>query len=106
MKDSLKRRPRTGRAPRDVLGRLPDELARKLAVLHDAPPGIAESTIALLPFGSRCALVAYGVIERIPQEPDEPGEIEITPLGWAVVQFAARRAQSAVAASASASTAR
>ena len=35
---------------------LNDDLVRKLALLHDAPPGIAESTIALLGFGTRALL--------------------------------------------------
>lgn len=71
------------------LAHLPDGMVRKLALLHDAPPGIAESTIALLPYGSRSALIAYGFIRRLSEDPDDLEEVEITPAGWQAIRAAA-----------------
>jgi hypothetical protein len=74
---------------------LPPDLVERLALLHGAPNGIAESTIALLPYGSRSALAAYGLIEPIPERPDQATEIRITGEGWAVIRAAAARARAA-----------
>lgn len=74
---------------------LPPDLVERLAVLRGAPNGIAESTIALLPYGSRSALAAYGLIEPIPEQPDQAAEIRITGEGWAVISAAAGRSRAA-----------
>jgi hypothetical protein len=70
----------------EVLRGLPVDLVETLALLHDAPGGMAESTIALLPYGSRSALAAYGVIQSVPGEADQAAEITITELGWSVIE--------------------
>jgi hypothetical protein len=69
---------------------LTNELVDVLAVLDDAPPGLAEATIALLPFGSRTSLVAHEVIERMDGGSGEAVAIRITARGWAVIAACAR----------------
>jgi hypothetical protein len=68
-----------------VPGGLPEDLIEDLALLHDAPAGIAESTIALMGFGSRSILEAHGLIERVA---DTPAQIRITPRGRKVIRAA------------------
>jgi hypothetical protein len=67
---------------------LSDDLVRKLALLHDAPPGIAESTIALLGFGTR-ALLAEIDPPLVEMSEDRPVQITITPEGWRVIEACA-----------------
>ena len=83
--------------PTEIPSGLPSELLDKLALLRDAPAGIAESTIALLPYGSRSALAAYQLIERIPAEPHQASEIRITDRGRALIEVCAERMSAAPA---------
>jgi hypothetical protein len=69
---------------------LTDELVDVLAVVDEAPAGIAEATIALLPFGSRSSLVAHGVIERMDGGSAEAVAIRITDLGWVIIAACAQ----------------
>jgi hypothetical protein len=64
----------------------PQELIATLAGLHDAPAGIAEVVIASLPYGSRRALVVYGLIEPIPAARDAATEIVITAKGRLAIE--------------------
>jgi hypothetical protein len=68
---------------------LNDDLVRKLALLHGAPPGIAESTIALLGFGTR-ALLAGSSPPLIEMTDDRPVRITITAAGAKVIEACAR----------------
>ena len=75
-----------GRSGKDVdidllLSELPPRLVTTLAVLHEAPPGVAEITIQILPLGSRIALVSYGLaVERGISGKSGLGELQLTPL--------------------------
>ena len=71
---------------------LTDELVDVLAVVDDAPPGFAEATIALLPYGSRSSLVAHGIIERMDGGSGDAVAIGITAEGRAVIAACARPA--------------
>lgn len=68
-----------------------DDLIRKLALLHEAPPGIAESTIALLGLGTRAALEASDppVIHTT-----EDGLITITNAGRQIIERCAALVES------------
>jgi hypothetical protein len=57
---------------------VPDELKRDLALLTDAPHGVAESTVALMSFGARALLEGAGLIAV---SAEEPAAIEITEPG-------------------------
>jgi hypothetical protein len=72
----------------DIPLELNDDLIRQLALLDDAPPGIAESTVALLRFGARAMLEELGLVELCGERP--PFKITITPYGWDVIQKCAR----------------
>jgi hypothetical protein len=80
---------------------LTDELVDVLAVLDDAPHGLAEATIALLPYGSRTSLVAHDVIERMDGGSGEAVAICITDRGWSVIAACARARHQAPRAAAS-----
>jgi hypothetical protein len=69
---------------------LTDELVDVLAVVDEAPPGLAEATIALLPYGSRTSLAVHGVIERMDGGSGEAVAIRITTEGRAVIAACAR----------------
>ncbi len=69
---------------------LTPELVDTLRLLDDAPPGVAEATIALLPYGSRSNLAAYGVIGAVPDRKDAAAAISITPYGREVIAACAR----------------
>jgi hypothetical protein len=73
---------------------LNDDLVRKLALLHDAPPGIAESTIALLRFGAR-TLLAESDPPLIEMSDEKPVQITVTPEGRKVIEACARWVQEA-----------
>jgi len=68
---------------------LPADLAKALSLLEGAPDGIASSTLALLPYGSRRLLAAAGLIGPVPQGLERAGEISITRLGRAVIAASA-----------------
>lgn len=74
-----------------IPGGLTPELVQTLAMLEDAPPGIAEATIALLPYGSRSNLAAHGIIGGIPTRKDAAAAIRITDYGQQVIAACARR---------------
>jgi hypothetical protein len=74
--------------PRGLTGDLVDTLC----LLDDAPPGVAEATIALLPYGSRANLATHGIIEAVPprRQRDEAADIRITAYGQEVIAACAR----------------
>ena len=80
--------PANARSPRDIPLEFNEDLVRQLALLSDAPPGIAESTIALLGFGARALLTELDLIE--PSGDGPPFKITITPHGWHVIEGCAR----------------
>jgi hypothetical protein len=67
-----------------------DDLVPKLALLHGAPPGIAESTIALLGFGTRALLADACEPPLIEMSGERPVEISITSAGTEVIAACAR----------------
>lgn len=79
----------------DVPLELNEGLVRELALLSTAPPGIAESTIALLGLGARAMLEQLDVIELGGERP--PFVITITPHGWRVIHGCARWVDQATA---------
>lgn len=74
-----------------IPGGLTPELVRTLAMLENAPPGVAEATIALLPYGSRSNLAAHEIIGSIPARKDAAAKIQITDYGKQVIEACARR---------------
>jgi len=68
---------------------LTPRLIEVLGVLENAPPGTAEATIALLPYGSRTNLVAHGFIERMHGGIEDAVEIQITEAGWDAIHACA-----------------
>jgi hypothetical protein len=70
-----------------------EDLVRELALLSDAPPGIAESTVALLRLGARALLEELDLIELCGERP--PLKITITPYGWDVIDKCGRWAEQA-----------
>jgi hypothetical protein len=76
------------RSPRDIPLEFNEDLVRELALLSDAPSGIAESTIALLGLGARALLEELDLIELCGEAP--PFKITITPHGWHVIEGCAR----------------
>jgi hypothetical protein len=75
-----------------IPGGLTPELIETLCLLHDAPPGVAEATIALLPYGSRSNLAAHGIIGGIPARKDAAAAIRVTEYGRQVFAACARHA--------------
>ena len=74
----------------EIPGGLTPDLVETLCLLDDAPPGMAEATIALLPYGSRSNLAAHGIVAAMSADKGEPTEIEISPYGWQVIAACAR----------------
>jgi len=68
---------------------LGDRLVGVLGVLDGAPPGMAEATIALLPYGSRVNLVGHGLIEPMHGGVGDAVEIRITEQGWETIHACA-----------------
>ena len=69
---------------------LTTELIDLLGLLHRAPPGMAEATLSLLPYGSRTSLVAHGFIEKMDGGAEDAVEIQITDAGWDVIGACSR----------------
>jgi hypothetical protein len=67
------------------------EQVETLCLLDDVPPGVAEATIALMPFGSRANLAAHGIIAAVSTDSGAATEIDITPYGAAVIAACAER---------------
>lgn len=72
------------RSQRDIPLEFNENLVRELALLSDAPSGLAESTIALLGLGARTLLQELDLIELCGEAP--PFQITITPHGWHVIK--------------------
>jgi hypothetical protein len=82
---------RSATEPRfEIPSGLTRELVETLGLLDGVPPGVAEATIALLPYGSRTSLVVHEIISSVPDDAGEAGEIDITPDGWKVIAACAR----------------
>jgi hypothetical protein len=65
-----------------ALSELDERLRTTLAFLNGADDEVAELTLTLLPFGSRSALVGYGVIEsNVTRANDEPVKVKLTSFG-------------------------
>ena len=77
----------------EIPGGLTPDLVETLCLLEDAPPGVAEATIALLPYGSRSNLAAHGIVGRISADRGAATAIEITEYGWSVIAACAQRAE-------------
>src|SRR5688572_3432792 len=77
----------------EIPGGLTPDLVETLCLLEDAPPGVAEATIALLPYGSRSNLAAHGIVGRISSDKGAATDIEITSYGWQVIAACARRVE-------------
>lgn len=82
-------------AQSDVPQQLNEELVRQLALLSGAPPGIAESTIALLRFGARTVFEELEMIELSGAR--RPYKITITEHGWHVIDECAQWVATATA---------
>ena len=61
---------------------LPAALAETLRLVRDAPPGVAESTLALLPCDERRVLAARGILHGPADAGAGAADIHITELGW------------------------
>ena len=70
---------------------LPADLIEMLSLLADAPAGVAESTIALLPYRTRQASLARSLIQSDSESPGAASMITITARGWALIQACAHR---------------
>lgn len=71
-----------------------NDLVRRLALLRDAPPGIAESTIALFPFGTR-AILQENDPPLIEVSDHDTAEITITPTGHQIIEACAKYVENA-----------
>jgi hypothetical protein len=69
----------------EIPNTLNHDLVRTLALLQDAPPELAASTIALLGFGTR-VLLAESDPPLIDMTDERPVQISITPDGWRVIE--------------------
>jgi hypothetical protein len=79
------------RTVEEVLPSLTPDLKSTLAILDNAPPGIAELTIATLGLGSRLTLRGLGIVQF--DEGDVEGtSLKITKLGREVITECARNA--------------
>lgn len=74
-------------SPTEIPLELTNQQVRDLALLNDAPRGVAESTMALLRFGARTLFEELGLI-AITEE--QPRRIEISEEGWRVIQACAQ----------------
>ncbi len=70
---------------------LPTDLVRVLALAHDQPPGVAETTLGSLRYGSLVALHTEGIIDGVPETPDGVCKTLITKKGWRIIEAAAER---------------
>lgn len=80
----------------DAVQFLTPDLLEFLADLYEAPRPIAQGAIQLLPFGSRTALLATGLVVARPDS-DSParGEcLQLTDLAFEVMEMAATAAES------------
>jgi hypothetical protein len=68
---------------------LSPDLVLVLGALKGAPPGMAEATIGLLPYGSRVNLVGHGLIEPMHGGAQDGVEITITECGWETIHACA-----------------
>ena len=66
----------------DAVGGFGPEIAAMLRLLRGASPGIAESTLALLPCAARRDLAAHGLLDPRADAGAGAADIHITPLGW------------------------
>lgn len=69
---------------------LTPELLEFLADLHGSPASLAQAAVQLLPFGSRSALLATGVVTSSGGGSGRAGEegLRLTPLGFEVIALA------------------
>jgi hypothetical protein len=80
-----------------LLEEMPPELRATLAHLNAADDHVAGLTLALLPFGSRSALVGCGIIQsEVRERSDQPVEVRLTPFGREVIAACALHATSEV----------
>lgn len=81
--------------PTDILKGLPDRLISTLAGLQGAPPRVIEATLQLERFGSRAALLAYGIVEEDLESDATTGRkrLTLTLTGREVIATAALRAE-------------
>jgi hypothetical protein len=76
-----------------LLDALDPDLRRTLAHLNNADDQVAALTLALLPFGSRSALVGYGIIEsNSSSESDQAVEVRLTSFGREMIAASALHA--------------
>lgn len=76
-----------------LLDALDPDLRRTLAHLSNADDEVAALTLALLPFGTRAALVGYGIIELISSsESDQAVEVRLTSFGREMIAACALHA--------------
>lgn len=71
-----------------IPGGLTEELVRQLALLSDAPAGVAESTLALMGFGTRSVLADRNP-PLIEMSDSTPVRLTITPAGWDAIRACA-----------------
>jgi hypothetical protein len=80
-------------AAEQALEYLTPSIRTTLAALCEAPAGVAESVVQLMPFGSRAALAETGVVAFASANADDPSDVSgpgrITDLGYAVIELAA-----------------
>lgn len=74
----------------EVVEYLTPELLEFLADLHGSPQSLVQAAIQLLPFGSRSALWATGVVSSDGRGSGPDGEegLRLTPLGFDVIALA------------------
>jgi hypothetical protein len=73
----------------EVVEQLPSRIVGLLSVLHAADDDVAELTIGTLPFGSRSALAAYGIVTAAGTTGEGPVEVRLTPFGREVIAVCA-----------------
>jgi hypothetical protein len=78
-------------AVEEALDGLPNDALHALAVLYNAPDGVAELTLVGLPYGSRSALKSYGAIETNASSAEEVAEVRVTPFGQQLIEAARNR---------------
>jgi hypothetical protein len=79
----------------EVIEGLPLDLLISLARLHEAPPGIAEEALRLLPFGSRALLQAMDLAHEDVAVDGGRGTWKLSPLAYEVMAAAAASARTA-----------
>lgn len=63
-------------------------VVRSLTLLQDAPAGVVEATIALLPYKARCALAARGIVDAVHADASRAAAVRVTEHGRRLIHRA------------------